>query len=100
MKHKVLRLLTSVGPISKDRTGACNHCGACCHLPNKCVFIRYNDEGKSYCSIYKVRPPSCRKYPRTQSELLTPKECGYTFIESEEPDFSVHPGKKILSFRE
>ncbi|CAD7856721.1 MAG: hypothetical protein [Olavius algarvensis Gamma 1 endosymbiont] len=38
----------------------------------------------SLCSIYHLRPPSCRKYPRTADENLTPETCGYSFVPSEE----------------
>jgi hypothetical protein len=31
-----------------------------------------------------VRPPSCRKYPRTADENLTQHACGYYFVTADE----------------
>lgn len=79
LKAKLKRAMTSLLPVAKDRIGNCTSCGACCELPNVCVFLKYDAEGKSSCSIYSFRPPSCRKYPRTSSEFITPEKCGYSF---------------------
>ena len=73
--------MTSVLPVASNRIGSCNGCGECCRLPNPCTFLRYKEDKTSYCSIYKVRPMSCRKYPRTASEFLTPEKCGFSFEE-------------------
>lgn len=78
MTNKIRRIIGSVLPVSKKRQGKCINCGKCCHLPNKCQFLKTKD-GKSYCSIYKIRPLNCRKYPRTAEECLTKDTCGYTF---------------------
>ncbi len=71
---KIRRNLTSFLPISKKRKGQCINCGVCCSLPNKCFFLRNN-----HCVIYKIRPLTCRKYPRTKAEFITPETCGYYF---------------------
>lgn len=76
---KIKRTFTSVLPVSKRRRGRCVHCGACCKLPNPCPFIKSNGDGKIYCSVYPLRPLNCRKYPRTESELITADTCGYHF---------------------
>ncbi|MBT4257628.1 hypothetical protein HOD88_00390 [archaeon] len=76
---KLKRTLTSVLPISKQRTGDCINCGACCKLPKRCFFLKTKSNGKSYCSIYLIRPLNCRKYPRIKSEQLTQKTCGFKF---------------------
>lgn len=76
---KLKRTLTSVLPVAKNRQGECANCGKCCHLPTRCVFLKDGDDGKTYCSIYKIRPLNCRKYPRTESEFLTQDTCGYSF---------------------
>jgi hypothetical protein len=34
--------------------------------------------------VYHARPPSCRKYPRTSAENLTPATCGYYFVAVED----------------
>lgn len=84
MKSKFKRLVTSLLPVADNRQGACNRCGECCKLPYPCPFLRYDEEGLSVCSVYHFRPPSCRKYPRTADENLTPETCGYYFVSSEE----------------
>jgi Fe-S-cluster containining protein len=73
------RTLTCVLPVSKRRKGHCVNCGACCKLPNVCLFLKYKPDGGSYCSIYPIRPLNCRKYPRTKSEHITQDTCGHTF---------------------
>ena len=79
LKAKIKRLLTSILPVSNTRYGHCVNCGACCKLPKACIFLRYHSDGKSYCTIYALRPSTCRKYPRVSSEFLTPNTCGYSF---------------------
>jgi hypothetical protein len=79
MKRKIKRLATSLLPVAPNRFGECNRCGECCKLPYPCPFLRYDAEGLSMCAIYKFRPPSCRKYPRTAEENLTPQVCGFGF---------------------
>ena len=76
---KIKRTFTSVLPVSRKRRGQCVNCGACCKLPNVCKFIKTNGDGKIYCSVYRIRPLNCRKYPRTESELITSETCGYHF---------------------
>lgn len=80
MRAKLKRFLTSLLPVAENRRGACNRCGQCCKLPFPCPFLRFDAEGLSSCAVYYARPPSCRKYPRTASENLTPDTCGYYFI--------------------
>ncbi|MHC4755639.1 MAG: hypothetical protein ACYTBP_10905 [Planctomycetota bacterium] len=76
---KLKRTATSVLPVSQNRAGSCADCGQCCKLPNVCYFLKYNPDGKSYCSIHSIRPMNCRKYPRTESEHITPDTCGFKF---------------------
>lgn len=84
MKNKLQRFATSLLPVSANRRGDCNRCGECCKLPYPCPFLRYDEEGLSTCTVYSLRPPSCRKYPRTDDENLTPHTCGYYFVTSDE----------------
>ena len=84
MRAKLKRFLTSWLPVSSNRRGSCTNCGACCQLPFPCTFLKYRENGDSYCAIYAVRPPSCRKYPRTASEFITTEICGYRFEETPE----------------
>lgn len=79
MRKKLIRTLTSLLPVSPKRAGHCIGCGACCKLPFVCPFLRYNEEGRSYCAVYPIRPPNCRKYPRTEKEHITAATCGYYF---------------------
>lgn len=77
---KLKRAFTSLLPIDAGRAGECNRCGACCKLPVPCPFLRFDAEGLSSCAVYFARPPSCRKYPRTAAENVTPETCGYYFV--------------------
>lgn len=81
--QKVQRFITSFLPVSKTRRGGCIGCGACCKLPTRCLFLRDRADGTAYCAIYRVRPQSCRVYPRTRAEWLTARTCGFTF---DDPD--------------
>ncbi len=76
---KAKRTLTSFLPVDKKRRGECLRCSACCKLPNVCLWLAYDDEGKAVCRIYGIRPLNCRKYPRTESEHITKDSCGYSF---------------------
>ncbi|EIC23198.1 hypothetical protein [Thiorhodovibrio frisius] len=79
LKHKALRFATSWLPVDERRRGECNRCGECCKLPLPCPFLRYDEQGLSLCTVYHARPPSCRKYPRTPDENITPATCGFFF---------------------
>jgi len=80
MIPKITRTITSILPVDENRTGSCNNCGKCCELPFRCQFLTEDSEGKSRCSIYKIRPLVCRKFPRTESQLESVKEaCGFSF---------------------
>ena len=76
---KLKRTVTSILPVASNRTGKCKRCGACCKLPNNCRFLEMDEHGLCLCKVYWLRPANCRKYPRTESELLTADCCGYTF---------------------
>ncbi len=82
MTAKIKRSVTSVLPVAKNRKGRCIRCGACCKLPNVCAFLGTNEQGEHFCKIYKLRPPTCHKYPRTRAEFLTADTCGYTFVDA------------------
>jgi hypothetical protein len=82
MLPKLTRTLTSLLPVENTRTGSCNQCGECCRLPFECFFLRTGTDGKSFCSAYRFRPPTCRKFPRTSSQLeLVRDVCGFSFAE-------------------
>lgn len=84
MLAKLRRTLTSVLPVCSTRRGQCRGCGECCKLPVPCPFLRYHEDGRSYCRIYRFRPLNCRKYPRTNDECLTAPTCGFYF-EQQQP---------------
>jgi hypothetical protein len=70
---KIKRTFTAFLPVDPQRQGACRRCGGCCKLAFDCPF--YDGTG---CAIYTIRPPQCRKYPRTKDESIVPG-CGFTF---------------------
>ncbi len=42
-----------------------------------------NNQAKEFCSIYTVRPPNCRKFPRSPEEHSLVKDtCGFDFDEA------------------
>lgn len=84
MLLKLKRFSTSLLPVDSNRRGECNRCGACCQLPFPCPLLRFDEQGLSSCAVYHLRPPSCRKYPRTASEHITQDQCGYYFAQAEE----------------
>lgn len=73
MTHKVKRTFSAFLPVEEKRKGSCLRCGQCCEFAYGCPF--YNEER---CSIYSLRPPQCRKYPRTEEESIV-ADCGFTF---------------------
>lgn len=79
MRDKLRRFATSLLPVADNRRGSCNRCGECCKLPFPCPFLRFDAEGSSMCAVYHLRPPSCRKYPRTAAEHVTQEVCGFWF---------------------
>lgn len=81
---KVKRTVTGFLPVDKSRKGRCRQCGACCKLPNPCPFLSIDENGDCTCKIYPIRPLNCRKYPRSESELLTADTCGYHFGEEKD----------------
>lgn len=69
-----------------DREGACNHCGACCHLLFTCPAAS-RDGG---CLIHGVcQPQVCRIFPLDQRHLdevrMSGGQCGYRFRHSTGP---------------
>ena len=76
---RFIRCFTAFLPRDKSRVGECLRCGACCKLPNVCPFLRYDENNKSRCSIYLIRPMNCRIYPRNENEHLTKDTCGFKF---------------------
>lgn len=87
MKNKLKRTFTSLLSIEEGRSGSCNNCGACCRLPFRCIFLKTSPDEKEYCSIYAVRPPNCRKFPRSREEYELVKEvCGFSFDADKEKE--------------
>lgn len=80
MISKLTRTFTSILPVEEGRTGSCNGCGECCKLPTQCTFLKTDSAGKYSCSIYRFRPPNCRKFPRSPAQLESVIEtCSFSF---------------------
>jgi len=79
---KIRRAATSILPVDDTRAGECKNCGSCCMFLYKCPFLKFENHNshKATCTIHGIRPPMCRKYPRTREEQ-THQPCGYYFIE-------------------
>ncbi|VVB53727.1 Uncharacterised protein [uncultured archaeon] len=61
-------------PVQPGRKGFCSGCGVCCRIINDCIFLSKDNR----CRIYYIRPPTCRKFPRCEYDLLTLVEtCDY-----------------------
>jgi Fe-S-cluster containining protein len=79
LSEKIKRAATSIVlPVEETRNGNCKNCGACCMFLYKCPFLKLEDESKALCTIHMIRPPMCRKYPRTKEEQIH-HPCGYHF---------------------
>ena len=79
MLRKLLRNITAFLPVDGSRHGTCRQCGNCCRLPYECPMLAHDADGTHYCRIYRFRPLSCKKYPRTADEHLTSDTCGFRF---------------------
>lgn len=83
---KLMRFATSlVLPVDRDRVGECMRCGACCKFLVSCPFLKpAKDDPEAFeCRAYLIRPPQCRKYPRSKKEQIH-QPCGYRFKEAGE----------------
>lgn len=81
-QNKLYRIVMAFFPVAKNRRGKCRNCGSCCQLPTNCVFLRFEQSGKSYCVIKRKLGfafLNCQKYPRTEKEWITSEKCGYWF---------------------
>ena len=80
MNSKLKRTFTSILPVEDGRSGHCNGCGACCELPTRCSFLKTDVNGNNTCSIYRFRPPNCRKFPRSPAQLVeVAATCSFSF---------------------
>jgi hypothetical protein len=51
--------------------GACTHCGNCC-LNRSCLFLDFDDGGRSRCRIYASRfwgLLNCSRYPESRNDI-------------------------------
>jgi len=84
---KFRRFITSlVLPVDNSRSGDCDRCRACCKFGVVCPFLKERQDGSHtyYCSVYRLRPLQCRKYPRSRNEQIH-QPCGYTFGDDGRP---------------
>lgn len=82
LSEKIKRAATSLMlPVEETREGNCMNCGACCKFLYKCPFLKFENQDldKAICTIHTLRPPMCRKYPRTREEQIH-HPCGYRFL--------------------
>jgi uncharacterized cysteine cluster protein YcgN (CxxCxxCC family) len=83
LSGKIKRAATSlIMPVDKKRAGECKRCGSCCMFVYRCPFLKFDEQGSnmSLCTIHNLRPPQCRKYPRSKHEKAH-DPCGYYFLE-------------------
>lgn len=64
--------------------GNCTHCGRCC-LDGACVFLDFDDQGRSNCRIYgqrlwKMLFANCARYPIDGQEIAQYGCPGYTAV--------------------
>jgi len=81
---KMRRFVTSIAlPVDRSRSGECKRCGACCKFLVRCPFLKFDesDPNSASCRAYAIRPPQCRKYPRSKAEQIH-HPCGYCFDDS------------------
>lgn len=67
--------------------GECSHCGNCC-LDRSCVFLSYDQDGRSRCGIYGTwffRRLTCGGYPMTRDDIRI-YDC---------PSFHAHPRDQL-----
>jgi hypothetical protein len=66
------RLSPPVLRVREDIVGSCTHCGRCC-LDRACVFLAFDDSGRSRCRIYGRRLwklfTNCGQYPIDGQEI-------------------------------
>ncbi len=67
------RIVSRHQKIDYIKTGKCNSCGVCCHMPVRCLFLM-----KNRCLIHHNRPIQCRSFPSKPGQVVS-HECGYYF---------------------
>jgi Fe-S-cluster containining protein len=74
--HKLRQLVVYLKRRDKNRSGECRRCGACCRFMADCIFLKFDDQGRSECGIQKIKPYTCSKYPLKAKEHHTRAICG------------------------
>ena len=86
--------LTSIPPLARylqryhGLQGGCQSCGASCNLLNRCPHW---DPHSRLCTVYELRPNTCRLFPITPADLrdrdlaLAGQSCGFQFAQVWEP---------------
>jgi hypothetical protein len=68
----LLRRRRNAAAAPKERiVGACTHCGNCC-LNRSCLFLEFDDAGRSRCHIYGSRfwgLLNCSRYPESRNDI-------------------------------
>jgi hypothetical protein len=68
------RLTRPVRGVPERIVGSCTHCGRCC-LDRACLFLDFDDRGRSRCQIYgkrlwKLLFANCSRYPVDGQEIV------------------------------
>jgi hypothetical protein len=86
--------LTSIPPLARylqryyGLQGECQSCGVSCNLLNRCPHW---DPNSRLCTVYELRPNTCRLFPITPADLrdrdlvLAGQSCGFQFTQVWEP---------------
>jgi hypothetical protein len=84
------RLMPPMRKAPERIVGNCTHCGRCC-LDRACVFLDFDDQGRSRCRIYgkrlwKLLFANCGRYPADGEEIVLYDCPGFTAVRRLEPD--------------
>lgn len=89
VSRMITRWLTPAERAVPERiVGNCTHCGRCC-LDQACVFLSFDEQGRSRCHIYgkrvwKVMFANCSRYPVDGPEIVLYRCPGFNAVRDPE----------------